>query len=91
MDITTAPGADSHTSDCPVQTCVAFFNGKDPSSKPTWARDWGSVSSERQRLYLLTASDGIVAIVVESVDGTTFDAITKTADTILGSVVFDKS
>lgn len=91
MDLATAPGIESHPSDCPVQTCVSIFRGRDPSTKPPWAWDWGTISSERQRLYLLTAKDGVIAIFVDSSDGTTFDALTKAADTILATVRSDKS
>ncbi len=41
------------------------------------------------RIYLLDAGDDVVMIAVDSLDGTTFDALTKAADRILGSVKFD--
>jgi hypothetical protein len=89
MDLAVAPGA-SPTANCPVQTCVSIFKGLDPSTIKTWQWDWSTATSERQRLYLLTAKDGVVAIFVDSLDGTTFDALTTSADTILATVRFDK-
>ena len=89
MDFAIAPGTESHPSDCPVQVCVLAFIGRDPSSKPTWQWDWGSAGPERQRLFLLAATDGVVAIFVDSLDGTTFDALTRAADEILATVKFD--
>lgn len=89
MDIRIAAGAESHPSDCPVQVCVGFFKGTDPSSRPTWEWDWGSAGPETQRLYLVTSAEGLVAIFVDSFDGTTFDSLSATADTILASVRFN--
>jgi hypothetical protein len=89
MDLAIAPGVESHQTDCPVQVCVLLFRGRDPSSKPTWEWDWGFAGPERQRLYLLSAKDGVVAIFVDSLDGTTFDALAKAADEILATMKFD--
>ena len=86
-DLTIAPGVQDHQSDCPVQVCVPMFRGHDAA--PTWEWDWGFAGPERQRLYLLSAKDGVIAIFVDSVDGTTFDALTKAADEILVTVQFD--
>ncbi len=85
MDFALAPGTVSHPSDCPVVTCVNLLIGR----SNTWQWDWASLSSERQRMYVLTAKDGVVLIFVDSLDGTTFDALTKRADTILATVKFD--
>jgi hypothetical protein len=41
-------------------------------------------------MYVLTATAGVVLIFVDSLDGTTFDALAKRADTILATVKFDK-
>jgi hypothetical protein len=91
MDLAVAPGTVTHPGACPVESCVSIFKGVDPSKVPTWQWDWGTATSERQRLYLLTATDGVIAIFVDSLDGTTFDALTKAADSILPTVRFDKS
>jgi len=91
MDLQVTPGFKSHPGDCPVEACVSIFRGRDPSTKPTWGWDWGTGTGERQRLYLLRATDGVVAIFVDSFDGTTFDALTRATDTILATVQFDKS
>jgi len=89
MDITVAPGTEREgPADCPVLRCVPFFRGMDASKFTTWAWDWGSAGVERQRLYLLTATEGVVAIFVDSLDGTTFDALTKTADKLLPTLTF---
>jgi hypothetical protein len=86
MDFSVAPGTVSHPSDCPVVTCVDLFIGR----SLTWQWDWASLSSERQRMYVLAAKTGVVLIFVDSLDGTTFDALTKRADTILATVKFDR-
>jgi hypothetical protein len=41
-------------------------------------------------MYVLTAKSDVVLVFVDSFDGTTFDALTKRADTILATVKFDK-
>ena len=89
VDLAVAPGVEIRQSDCPVQVCVPMFRGRDPSSKPTWDWDWGFAGPERQRLYLLSTTDGVVAIFIDSLDGTTFDALTKAADAILATLKFD--
>jgi hypothetical protein len=91
MEIAAAPTT-VPTTGCEVQTCVDIFKGTDPAAVKAWQWDWGTATSERQRLDLLTTRDGgVIAIFVDSLDGTTYDALGKTADTILGSVSFDKS
>jgi hypothetical protein len=91
MDLEVAAGNVTHSGDCPVESCVSIFKGVDPSKVKTWQWDWSIATSDRQRLYLLTATDGVIAIFVDSLDGTTFDALTRAADTILPTVRFDKS
>jgi len=69
-----------------VVTCVILFIGR----SNTWEWDWGTASSDRERMYVLTAKSDVVLVFVDSFDGTTFDALTKRADTILATVKFDK-
>jgi hypothetical protein len=89
MDVRIAADATSAgPRDCPTRVCVAFFTATDPSPRPVWQWDWGLAGPETNRLYLLTTSDGVVAIVVESADGTTFDPMTKAADEVLPTVKF---
>jgi hypothetical protein len=88
MDIKIAGGALNHPTDCPVQTCVPIFKGQDLTAHPPWHWDWGSGDGEIQRLYLLTATDGVVAIFVDSFDGTTFDTLTTPAGQILAGLTF---
>jgi hypothetical protein len=89
MDIAVSPNA-APTPGCPVQTCVSIFRGVDPATVKTWEWDWQTVTAERQRLSLLTTADGgVIAILVDSLDGTTYDSLIKTADTILATVKFD--
>lgn len=90
IDLTVAPNATSHTTDCKVVTCVWFLSGRDPSTKPTWLWDFGIVSSERLRVYLLKAKDGVVTIIADSLDGTTWDDLTATTEEFLKTVTFDK-
>jgi hypothetical protein len=89
MDIRVATGTGLEgAADCPVQLCVGLFKGVDPSKFQAWKWDWGSAGRETQRLYLLTSAAGVVAIFVDSYDGTTFDSMTKAAGTILATVKF---
>jgi hypothetical protein len=39
---------------------------------------------------VLAEKDGVVLIFVDSLDGTTFDALTRRADAILATVKFDR-
>lgn len=87
-DISIAAGATSHYGDCPIQTCVSIFRGVDPSKFQTWAWDWGSGGPETQRLYLLSSPDGVLALFIDSFDGTTFDAMTTAADQIIATLKF---
>jgi len=89
-EVETAPTATARTSDCPTTTCVTFIRGTDPSPQKTWDWDWGAATSERMQLYLLDGPKEMTAIVVDSLDGTTFDALTAQADKILASVKFDR-
>ena len=89
-DLQTAPTSTARDAQCPTTTCVTFLRGRDPSSKPTWEWDWGVASSERERLYLLDGPSDVTAIVVDSLDGSTFDSLTAKADKIIASLAFDK-
>ena len=40
---------------------------------------------------VLAARDGVVLVIVDSLDGTTYDSLVKKADAILATVAFDKS
>jgi hypothetical protein len=86
MDVAIAPNAVVPTGDCPVQRCLGLFDAQGS----TWAWDWGVADSELQRLYVLDSKSGPVLIFVDSLDGTTFEAITKAADSILATVKFEK-
>jgi hypothetical protein len=90
VDVSVAPNATNHPSDCPVPVCVGIFRGKDPSTKTTWVWDWGVGSLEKQRLYLLSGNEDVILIVVDSFDGTTFDSVTKAANDILATFKFDQ-
>lgn len=89
MDFTIADGAQSNGTGCPVQVCVDLFRATDPRPHPSWEWEWGSAGPESQRLYLLTASDGVVAIFIDSLDGTTFDTLSALGDTLLASATFN--
>jgi hypothetical protein len=87
MDISLAPTADQPAGECPTPTCIGFLSGTD---RATWAWDLGVANSEKVRLYLLDAGDDVIAIAADSLDGTTFEALTAEADQLLGSVTFDQ-
>ena len=80
------PGRGGPARDCPVPRCLGLFKGQGS----TWAWDWGTADSEMQRLYVLDGKDGAVLIMVDSLDGTTFESVTTAADAILASVKFDQ-
>jgi hypothetical protein len=86
MDFALAPGAVGSPAACPAQACLDLFIGR----SNTWEWDWGTASSERQRMYVLETKGGVVLIFVDSLDGTTFDSLTAAADTILATVKFDQ-
>jgi len=86
MDVAIAPDAVVPTGDCPVARCLGLLKGQGS----TWAWDWGVADSEKQRLYALDGKDGAVLILVDSLDGTTFDSLTTAADAILTTVKFDQ-
>lgn len=89
MDVRLADDATATgPADCPTATCVTVFLGEDPSSSPTWEWDWALAGVERMRVYLLTSKHGTIVVIVDSVDGTTFDATSQAADKILPTVKF---
>lgn len=88
-DVGIAPDVENHDPQCPVRVCVIFLGGRDPATKGTW--QVLLAGPERERLYLLAAKDGPLAIVVDSLDGATFDDLTKAAEEILVTVRFDAS
>jgi hypothetical protein len=89
-DIETAPTATARDPGCPTMACITFLRGTDPSSQATWQWDWGVATSERMRLYLLDGPTDVTAIVVDSLDGTTFDTLSARADKILPTIKFDR-
>ena len=89
MEIRIAADATNQDPSCPVQVCVIYLKGLDPSPPVEWDWDWASAGTEVQRLYLVTSSDVVVAIFVDSLDGATFDSLTTKADAILGALNFD--
>lgn len=89
MDIRIAADAENQDPSCPVQVCVPFMKGLDPLPPVEWDWDWGSAGTEAQRLYLVTGTHGtVVAIFVDSLDGTSFDVLTAQAEVILQTVHF---
>ena len=89
LDLMVHPTATEHPTSCEVQTCVMVLKGQDEA--PTWQWDLWIASSERIRLYLLETEEDMIAIAVDSLDGTTFDALTTAAEEILESVRFDET
>jgi hypothetical protein len=53
-----------------------------------WDWDWGVAGTEKERLYLLDASDGTIAVVVDSLDGTTFDSLVGIWEQIVPTIRF---
>ena len=89
MNIRIAADAENQDRGCPVQVCVPLLKGLDPSPPVEWDWDWGSAGTEMQRLYLVTWTDGtVVAIFIDSLDGTSFDALAPQAEVILQTMQF---
>jgi hypothetical protein len=86
MAFTVSATATTHLVGCPVQVCLDLIRAQ----AKTWEYEWGVGSSERQRVDVLASKDAVVLIFVDSLDGTTFDTLTKRADTILATVKFDR-
>jgi hypothetical protein len=91
LDVTVSSSATGgSTAGCPVQVCVDILRGDDPNPKDLypWHWDWGLAGPEKFRLYLLDGPDNPMAVVVDSVDGTTYDAIIGTWEKIAPTVKF---
>jgi hypothetical protein len=90
LDLRIRAGAANSDPGCPVQVCVPLLRGDDPvpTDPYKWHWDWSSAGTETQRLYLLAGKDTVIAIFVDSLDGLTFDAITKAFDQIAPTIVF---
>jgi hypothetical protein len=93
LDIRLASGAVNDDPGCPVQVCVRIFRGDDPNPDDPypWHWDWGLAGPETDRLYLLTAPEGVLAVFVDSIDGETFDLMTTTFDQIAPTLSFGSS
>ncbi|HEX3264525.1 MAG TPA: hypothetical protein VHR16_02545, partial [Candidatus Limnocylindrales bacterium] len=90
MDVAVAPGATAWDPQCPVRVCVPYLHGRDPvvGDAYPWDWDWGVAGPEKERLYLLDASDGTIAVVVDSLDGTTFDSLVGIWEQIVPTIRF---
>ncbi len=88
LDVAIAKGTETHPDGCTVRVCVDLFSAVDPRAHQTWKWDLGLAGPERERLILLIARDGVVLIVLDSLDGTTFDSLVEAAKPILASVRF---
>jgi hypothetical protein len=90
LDLRVRAGAANTDPGCPVQVCVPLLRGDDPvpNDPYKWHWDWSEVGTEAQRLYLLTGKDTVIAIFVDSLDGLTFDTITKPFDEVAPTIVF---
>jgi hypothetical protein len=93
MDVKVAPGAVNADPACPAQVCVGILVGADPDPKDPylWHWDWGLGGTEIMRLNLLNANGNTVLVLADSVDGTTFKAITDALDAIAPTIKFDLS
>jgi hypothetical protein len=78
------------TAGCPVQVCVDLLHGDDPNPKDLypWHWDWGLAGPEKLRLYLLNGPDNPIAVIIDSVDGTTYDELIATWEKIAPTVKF---
>lgn len=86
FDVGIAQGATNTDPACPVRVCQALLVGPSVSGQ-LWG--WGLAGIEKERIYLLTGSTHTVAIVVDSIDGASFDDLTTRASEILATVKFD--
>lgn len=86
FDVSVAAGATNTDAGCPVRVCVAMLVGSAANGQ-YWG--WGLAGPERVRIYLVTAETGTLAIIVDSVDETSFADLTARASEILATVEFD--
>ena len=86
FDISVAKGAANTDASCPVRVCQAILAGQ---AAPGQSWGWGLAGIEKERIYLLTDATGTIAVVVDSVDGASFDDLTSRASEILATVKFD--
>lgn len=86
IDVANAPGAPNQDPQCPAHVCQGLLAGP---SKPGEFWGWGLAGTEKLRIYLLAGKAGTVAIVVDSLDGKTFDDLAGRASELLATVKFD--
>jgi hypothetical protein len=88
-DGVTNPGASSGASDCPARVCVSFFRGSDPNGKPPWNWDWGFAGKESARIFLLNSKEGVITVLVDALDPSSYDSLNHAADAIFKTVKFE--
>ena len=86
FDVSVATGAANTDPSCPVRVCQTMLAGE---AAPGQLWGWGLAGIEKERIYLLTDATGTIAVVVDSVDGASFDDLTSRASEILATVKFD--
>ena len=79
---------DRGSPDCPTRVCVPFFRGSDPNAKPPWQWDRGFAGPESARIFLLTSKDGVIAVLVDAHDRSTYDSLNQAADGIFKTLKF---
>jgi hypothetical protein len=80
---------DPGPADCPARTCVTFLRGYDPKALPPWSWDWGFAGAESARIFLLDSKDGVIAVLVDAWDRSTYDSLNQAADGIFKTLKFE--
>ena len=89
LDARVADGVtDPGPADCPARVCVTFLRGSDPHAYPPWTWDWGFAGTESARIYLLTSKDGVIAVLVDALDRSTYDSLNRAADGVFKTLTF---
>jgi hypothetical protein len=80
---------DGGPADCPARVCVTFLRGSDPKALPPWNWDWGFAGTESARIFLLDSKAGVIAVLVDALDRTTYDSLNQAADGIFKTLKFN--
>ena len=88
LEARVADGVTDSPADCPARACVTFLRGSDPAAHPPWNWDWGFAGTESARIFLLDSPDGVIAVLVDALDRTTYDSLNQVADGILRTLKF---
>ncbi len=83
-----ADGVTDTNADCPARVCLTFFTGSDPKALPPWNWNWGFAGPESARIFLLTSKDGVISVLVDTLDPSRYDSLNQAAEAIFRTLKF---